>query len=100
MILEPDKLVAPTSQFYRFAPNANATVFLGASSSKASPTVLLLLRLTKRELTLCEHRSSDLQALNPRFSPDSQRILFQSDRNGQAALYTMKVDRLVEKTDT
>jgi oligogalacturonide lyase len=95
-----DKLIAQTSQFCRFAPNANATVFLGASSSKASPNVLLLLRLTRRELTLCEHRSGELEALNPRFSPDSQRILFQSDRNGQPALYTMKVDRLVEKTDT
>lgn len=95
-----DKQVAPTSQFGQFARNANATVFLGASVSKASPFVLLLLRATRRELTLCEHRSPEVQSVNPRFSPDSQRIVFQSSRNGKPALYTMKVDRLVEKTET
>jgi dipeptidyl aminopeptidase/acylaminoacyl peptidase len=95
-----DKLVAPTSQFGEFARNANATVFLGASLSKASPFLLLLLRATRRELTLCEHRSPDGHNVNPRFSPDSQRIVFQSSRSGKPALYMMKVDRLVEKTET
>jgi oligogalacturonide lyase len=95
-----DRLVAPTSQFGEFARNTNATVFLGASVSKAAPFVLLLLRATRRELTLCEHRSPEEHSVNPRFSPDSQRIVFQSSRNGKPALYTMKVDRLVEKTET
>jgi oligogalacturonide lyase len=95
-----DAHVSNTSQFLRFARNANATVFVGASVSKASPTILLLLRLTRRELTLCEHRTSDLQHVHLRFSPDSQRIIFQSNRNGTNAIYLMKVDRLVEKTET
>ena len=34
------------------------------------------------------------------FSPDSQRIYFQSDRDGKPAIYGMHVDKLVEKTDT
>ena len=35
----------------------------------------------------------------PIFSPDSQRIFFVSDRHGKPAVYTVKVDKLVEKTD-
>ncbi len=33
------------------------------------------------------------------FSPDSQRIFFQSDKEGKQAIYMMNVDRLVEETD-
>lgn len=95
-----DRLVAPTSQFARFTCNSNASVFLGASQSKASPNVLLLLRLTKREFTLCEHRAAKPDATDPQFSPNSQRIFFQSDRDGKPAIYMMVVDRLVEKTET
>jgi oligogalacturonide lyase len=95
-----DRLVAKTSQFTSFAPNANASVFLGASGSVASPVVLLLLRLTRRELTLCEHRSSQPAAVAPAFAPNSQRVFFESDRHGKPALYSMLVDKLVEKTET
>jgi oligogalacturonide lyase len=95
-----DKLVAKTSQFARFAPNANATVFLGASRSKASPSMLLMLRVTRRELTLCEHKASEPEITAPRFTFNSQRVLFESDRHGKPAIYTMSVDRLVEKTDS
>jgi oligogalacturonide lyase len=95
-----DRLVAKTSQFACFARNANATVFAGASRSKASPYALLLLRLTHRELTLCEHRSRDASSSAIAFSPDSQRLLFQGDREGQPAVYSIKLERLVEKTES
>jgi oligogalacturonide lyase len=95
-----DRLVAPTSQFAAFAPDGNASVFVGASANKASPHILLLLRATRRELTLCEHRASNPAAVSPVFTADSQQILFQSDQHGKLAIYTMRVDRLVEKTDT
>ncbi len=94
-----DKLVAKTSQFASFGFNRDSSVFVGASANAASPVVLLLLRVTHRELTLCEHRATDPATAAPRFSPDSQRIYFQSDREGKPAIYTMHVDRLVEKTE-
>jgi len=34
------------------------------------------------------------------FSADSQRVYFQSDRHGKPAIYAIRVDRLVEKTET
>lgn len=95
-----DQLVALTSQFARFARNANGTVFLGASRSAASPAVLVLLRLTRREFTLCEHKASDPAMVNPIFTPNSQRVLFQSDRHGKPAIYMMNVEKLIEKTDS
>lgn len=95
-----DELVAATSQFAAFSPNRDATVFAGASGSRASPYVLLLVRTTRRELALCEHRASDAAAAAPVFSPDSQQVFFHSDRDGQRAIYRIPVDRLVEKTDT
>jgi oligogalacturonide lyase len=93
-----DRLVARTSRFARFARNSNASVFAGASRSKASPYVLLLLRLTRRELTLCEHRAADAGQSAVCFSPDSQRVFFQGDRDGRPAVYSIDVERLVEKT--
>jgi oligogalacturonide lyase len=93
-----ERLVASTSQFASFSPNGDGSVFVGASASKASPHILLLLRVTRRELTLCEHRASDPARVSPIFSPDSQRIYFQSDRHGKPAIYTVSVERLVEKT--
>jgi oligogalacturonide lyase len=95
-----DRLISPTSQFVGFSPNEDASVFVGASSSKASPYVLLLLRSTRRELTLCEHRASDPASVAPLFSTDSQQVYFQSDKDGKPAIYSLRVDRLVEKTDT
>jgi oligogalacturonide lyase len=93
-----DKLVAKTSQFAHFGCNANSSVFVGASQNKASPTILLLLRVARRELTVCEHRASDPRTVAPVFSPDSQRIFFQSDRDGKTAIYMLRVDKFVEKT--
>jgi len=94
-----DKMIAPTTQFVGFGPNADASVFVGASGSKASPHVLLLVRAVKRELTLAEHRASNPAMVAPVFSPNSQRVFFSSDQHGKPAIYTMSVERLVEETE-
>jgi oligogalacturonide lyase len=94
-----DKLVARTTQFIDFAPNADGSVFVGASGSKAAPHILILVRSVRRELTVCEHRASDPTLVRPHFSPDSQRILFASDRHGKPAIYELAVERLVEETE-
>ena len=93
-----DKLVAKTSQFACFGANRDASVFAGASSN-ASPALLLLLRVTQRERTLCEHKASNPESVAPVFSPDSQRVYFGSDRHGKPAIYCMHIEKLVEKTE-
>lgn len=95
-----ERLIARTTQFVHFGQNADGSVIVGASGSKASPYVLLLVRSVKRELTLCEHKASDPARVAPIFSPDSQRIFFQSDRHGKNAIYAMNVERLVSETDS
>lgn len=94
-----DRMVAATSQFVAFGRNADASMFVGASGSKASPYVLLLVRAVKRELTVGEHKASDPRQVSPMFSPNSQRIFFQSDRHGKWAIYSMQVERFVEETE-
>ncbi len=93
-----DRIVSVTTQYVHFAPNGDASVFAGASGSAASPYVLLLLRVTRRELTICEHRASDPARVAPVFSPDSQSVFFQSDRHGKPAIYSAAVATLVERT--
>jgi oligogalacturonide lyase len=93
-----EQRVASTSQFAAFAPNRDASVFVGASQSRAQPNVMLLLRAVKRELTLCEHRASRPASVSPVFSPDSRRVYFQSDHEGKSALYSVNVELLVEPT--
>ena len=95
---DSDKLLAKTSQFISASPNADASVFTGASRSRATAYVLILLRVARRELTLCEHRASDPAIVQPVFSPDSQNVLFVSDRHGKPALYQVHVGRFVEET--
>lgn len=95
-----DKLIAATSQFVNFTRNSDASVFAGVSNSKASPHVLLLLRVTRRELTLCEHKASDPSKVTVLFSPNSQRLFYQTDRQGKPAIYTVLIERFVEKTET
>jgi oligogalacturonide lyase len=95
-----DRFISSTSQFASFSKNADSSVLVGASRSKASPYVLLLVRSVRRELTLCEHRATDPRMVAPIFSPNSQRVFFQSDRDGKLAIYSMVVDRLVEATET
>jgi oligogalacturonide lyase len=94
-----DVLLAKTSQFMAFGENGDASVFVGASRNKASRTILLLLRVTRREFTLCEHKASDAAQVSPIFSPDSQSIFFQSDRDGKPAIYRVRVEKLVEETE-
>jgi oligogalacturonide lyase len=95
-----DALVGKTSQFVHFGVNGDGSVFAGASRNGASPHVLLFLRATKRELTLCEHHASDPAAVAPIFSSDSQRVFFQSDMHGKPAIYRVRVDQFVEKTES
>jgi len=92
-------LVGKTSQFADFGRNTDSSVFVGASASKAQPFILIMLRITRRELALCEHRSSDPAGVAPRFAPSSQRIYFQSDRLGKPAIFSVAVEKLVERTD-
>jgi oligogalacturonide lyase len=94
-----DTLIADTTQFVRFHSNSDASVFIGASGSKASPYVLLLVRAVKRELTLAEHRASDAAMVTPRFAPNSQSVFFVSDRHGKPAIYWMNVERFVAETE-
>jgi oligogalacturonide lyase len=93
-----DKELAKTTQFEAFGSNADASVFAGASRSKASSYVLIMLRVTKREMTLCEHRASDPAMVSPTFAPDSQSVYFVSDRHGKSALYRIRVEKFVEAT--
>ena len=95
-----DASIADTTQFVGFERNADASVFVGASGSKASPHVLLLVRAVKRELILCEHKASDARMVSPIFSPNSQSIFFGSDRHGKPAIYSMAVEKLVSVTDS
>lgn len=93
-----DAFVAKTSQFACFAPNSNGSAFVGASRSKASPHILLLLRATKREFTLCEHGDPDPCSSRPVFTPDSQSVVFSSPMHGKRAIYAAAVEKLIEKT--
>jgi oligogalacturonide lyase len=94
-----DAKIADTSQFVRFHANADASVYVGASSSKASPYLLLLIRAARRELAMAEHRASDPALVAPVFAPNSQFVVFVSDRHGKPAIYWIAVDKLVSETD-
>ena len=93
-----DRLLAKTSQFISASANQDASVFAGASRSKGSPYVLILLRAAHREMTLCEHAASDPAMVRPLFTPDSQNVLFVSDRHGKPAIYLSPVAKFVEAT--
>ncbi|MCW5963388.1 MAG: hypothetical protein KIT83_05070 [Bryobacterales bacterium] len=92
------QLVANTSKFATFSPNADGSVFVGASGSIAQPLLLLLLRVTKREFSLMEHSSSQPSVVQPFFSNNSQLIFFQSDRLGKNCIFSVSVKGLVEQT--
>ena len=97
--MNSDKMLANTTQYAQFSCNADGSVFVGASSSKASPHVLLLVRTVKRELTLCEHRASDPRMVAPIFAPNSQHVYFNSDQHGKPAIYSIAIEKLVEETE-
>ena len=94
-----DRLIGLTSQYASFSPNADASVLAGASFSKAQPHILMFVRSVARELTLCEHNAKDAAKVTPVFTPDSQQIFFQSDREGKPAIYSIAVEKLVETTE-
>jgi oligogalacturonide lyase len=96
---DTDKLVARTSQYVHFGFNRDTSVFVGASRNAASPAVLIMLRVNGRELTICDHRSSHPESVAPIFSPDAQRLFFQSDRDGKPAIYCVHMERLVERIE-
>jgi oligogalacturonide lyase len=93
-----EELVARTSLFAAFSPNRDDSVFVGASRSKATPAVVLLVRAGHHELTLCEHRAKQPAAVSPVFSPDSRRVYFQSDHLGNPAIYSVNIESFVEPT--
>ena len=93
-----DRLVARTSLFACFARNSDGSVYVGSSSSQASPLVLLLLRVNRRELALGENKSRDAAKAAVALSADSQRLFFQGDREGNPTVYSIKLEKLVEKT--
>lgn len=93
-----EKAIANTTQYACFERNADGSVFVGASGSKASPHVLLLVRAVRREFTLCEHRASDPRMVAPVFAPNSQHVYFGSDQHGKPAIYAMAVEKLVTET--
>lgn len=94
-----DKRVAPTSQYVTYTRNSDASVFAGVSRNKASPYILLLVRLARRELTVAEHHARDSKDVTVLFTPNSERLLWQTDREGKAAIYSFAVEKFVEKTD-
>ncbi len=96
---QKESLIGKTSQFVHFNRNADSSVFVGASGSKAQPFVLIMLRVTRRELALCEHKASDAAMVSPVFAPSSKRLYFQSDRLGKPAIFSVAVERIVEPTE-
>lgn len=93
-------LISRTSRFADFSSNGDASVFVGASASKAARHVILMLRTTRREFVLCEHRASNADLVAPVFSPRSQFVFFHSDRDGKRAIYMVDVERLVAETES
>jgi oligogalacturonide lyase len=94
-----DQLWAKSSQFVQMGRNGDGSVLVGMSGSKAGPYVLITLRVTKRERPLVAHKASHPGRTPPVFSPNSQRIFFESDFEGNPAVYMLLVDRLVEKIE-
>jgi oligogalacturonide lyase len=94
-----DKKIASTSQFVTFSRNVDASVFAGVSRNKGSPFILILLRIAHRELTVAEHRASNPQDVTVLFTPNSQRLLWHTDREGKSAIYSLAVERFVENTE-
>ena len=102
-----ERVVAPSTQFSCFSLNGNGSVLVGATDSRAQPSVVLFIRSAQRELTICEHRSADASSVSPVFSPDSRRVYFESQliegpylgqNQSKSALYSVNVESLVEPT--
>jgi Tol biopolymer transport system component len=94
-----DKKIAATSQFVTYSRNSDSSVFAGVSRNKASPFILLLIRMARRELTVAEHRARDAKDVTVLFTPNSERLLWHTDREGKSAIYSFAVEKFVEKTE-
>lgn len=94
-----DKRIAPTSQFITFTRNSDASVFAGVSRNQGSPYILLLLRVARREMTVAEHRARDPRDVTVLFTPNSQRLLWSTNREGKSAIYSLAVEKFVEETE-
>ena len=84
---DTDKLVAKTSQFAAFGFNTTHPCSSAPAATRLHPRAAAAACAPAREMTLCEHKASHPVAVAPQFSPDSQRIYFQSDRHGKPAIY-------------
>ena len=107
-----ERRIARCSAFGWLQENADGSAYVGASRRPSGPNVYVLFPNLDREITLCEHGATrkpypiaDSDALDygcavpeTAFSHDSQWIYFVSDREGQPAVYRMKVEDLVEST--
>lgn len=107
-----ERRIARCSAFGWLRENADGSAYVGASKRPSGPNVYVLFPSLDREITLCEHGASgkpypiagtdalDYSCASPEtaFSHDSQWIYFTSDREGQPAVYRMKVEDLVEST--
>ena len=93
-----DRFVSSTSQFVSFSRNRDSTVFIGVSGNKGSPYLLLLVRSVKRELAIAEHGSRSADDVVAFFAPDSQSVFYHSDMQGRFAVYSIGLERFVEKT--
>ena len=94
-----DKLVAKTSQFAHFGINHPGNGLCRREPQRGVPYDPDYAAVTRRELTLCEHKASHPGHDRTAISPDSQRIYFESDRDGKPAIYCLHVEKLVEKTE-
>ena len=94
-----DKKIGSTSQFITFSRNGDASVFVGVSRNKASPYILILVRVAHRELTVAEHRARDPRDVTVLFTPNSQKLLWHTDREGKSAIYSLAVERFVADTE-
>jgi len=96
-----EKTLAPCTQFWGMSGNSDHSALAGESRSKAGPNIYVLFPLIEREITVCEHyasRATPEVEPRPAFSPDSQWIYFNSDREGVPAVYRAGVADWVEKT--
>jgi hypothetical protein len=93
-----ESLVARTSQFVSLARNRDSSVFLGVGGSKGSPYLLLLVRAVQRELAIAEHAAEHPDDVVAFFSPDSQRVYYHANLQGRSAIYSIGLERFVEKT--
>jgi len=83
-----DHLLARTSQFESVYPNADASVFVGASRSLASSYVLILLRVTAARADAVRTPRLRPEDGAAGLQPDSQSVYFVSDRHGNARACT------------